>query len=65
MISSQYGVEFTESHYDKIKKVYSTWICMNPPENRKNTINRYSIKEEQLAGNVTENVQNYDFRLPF
>ena len=28
MISSQYGREFTGSHYEKIKKVYSIWICM-------------------------------------
>ena len=60
MISSQYGKEFTESHYEKIKKVYSLWICMDPPEYRKNTINRYSIQEECLAGNVKENPANYD-----
>lgn len=33
---------------------------MNPPKYRKNSINRYSIKEEQLAGNIAENVVNYD-----
>ena len=38
MISSQYGTEFTDSHYEKIKKVYSIWICMNPPEKRQNSI---------------------------
>ncbi len=60
MVSSQYGVEFTDSHYEKIKKVYSIWICMNPPEKRKNTINRYSLKEEQLIGNAFEKIENYD-----
>ena len=29
MLSSQYGVEFTDTHYEKLKKVYSIWICMN------------------------------------
>lgn len=33
MISAQYGTEFTKSHYEDIKKVYSIWICMNPPKN--------------------------------
>ena len=30
MVSSQYGTVFTKSHYGKIKKVYSIWICTNP-----------------------------------
>lgn len=60
MVSSQYGVEFTESHYDRIKKVYSIWICMNPPKYRRNSINRYFIKEEKLIGDVSERKENYD-----
>ena len=46
LVSAQYGTEFTNSHYEKIKKVYSIFICMNPPNYRKNTINQYSIQEE-------------------
>ncbi len=60
MISSQYGREFTKSHYDKIKKVYSIWICTNPPQYRKNTITRYRMMEENIVGDVTEPVKNYD-----
>lgn len=60
MISSQYGTEFTESHYENIKKVYSIWICMNPPKNRANSITRYHITEENLIGNVKEQQANYD-----
>ena len=60
MISSQYGREFTGSHYEKIKKVYSIWICMNPPKSRENTITRYRLVEEQLVGEATEPVRNYD-----
>ena len=55
MISSQYGTECTESHYSGIKKVYSVWICLNPPEERSNTITRYYIEEENLVGEVKEN----------
>ncbi len=60
MISAQYGTEFTDSHYENIRKVYSVWICINPPQNKQNTITRYAIKEENLVGRVTEKVENYD-----
>lgn len=60
LISSQYGVEFTNAHYERIKKVSSIWICINPPGYRKNTINRYTIQEENLIGNVLEKKENYD-----
>lgn len=60
MISSQYGTEFTQSHYENIKKVYSLWICMNPPKNRENSITRYYISEESLVGNVKEQKSDYD-----
>ncbi len=60
MISSQYGREFTGSNYAKIKKVYSIWICMNPPKKRENTITRYRLVEEHLVGEAVEPVRNYD-----
>ena len=60
MISSQYGREFTGSHYEKLKKVYSIWICMNPPRRRENTITRYRLTEEHLVGEAVEPVQHYD-----
>lgn len=60
MISSQYGTEFTDSEYGKIKKVYSIWICLNPPMYRQNTINRYAIREENMIGTLTEKREHYD-----
>ena len=60
MVSSQYGTVFTNSHYEKIKKVYNIFICINPPNYRKNTINRYSVTEENMIGNVHEKEENYD-----
>lgn len=59
-ISSQYGREFTGSHYENIKKVYSIWICMDPPKNRENTITRYRLTEEHLVGKAEELVKYYD-----
>ena len=60
MISAQYGTEFTKSHYEKIKKVYSVFICINPPVYRRNTINCYSVHEINMIGNVKERKENYD-----
>ena len=60
MISSQYGTEFTETQYEKIRKVYSIWICPNPPKKRENTITRYFVQEENLVGQVSEQKENYD-----
>jgi hypothetical protein len=60
MISAQYGTEFTDARYDKVKKVFSIWICLNPSKEKGNSITKYSIKEENLVGNVKEKVTNYD-----
>jgi len=60
MISAQQGVQFANSHYEKLQKVYSIWICTNPPKCRANTITLYSIGEHNLVGSVRENVRNYD-----
>jgi len=60
MISSQYGTVFTQSHYEKIQKVYSVWICTNPPQKRRNTITEYSLTEKQHVGNMKENKEYYD-----
>lgn len=60
MISSQYGRVFNNSHYEKIEKVYSIWICINPPRYRRNSVNLYKFHEEQLYGEVKEKKENYD-----
>ena len=60
MISAQYGTEFIDSHYEKIKKVYSIWVCLNPPKKWQNSITRYRITEENLIGNVKQKKQHYD-----
>ncbi len=60
MISSQYRTEFSGSHYEKIKKVYSIWVCTNPPKYRRNTITAYSMNETNIVGEVAEQKGNYD-----
>lgn len=60
MISGQYGTEFTAPHYEDIHKVYSIWICINPPKQRRYSIAEYCITENCKVGNVREQTENYD-----
>ncbi|WP_370850935.1 hypothetical protein [Megasphaera sp.] len=59
LISSQKETEFVNSDYDKIKKVYTIWICMEAPDG-KSAINRYQLKEQHLLHRYKEPRQNYD-----
>lgn len=60
MISAQHNTEFREPHYDKIKKVYSIWICMNPSKKAGNTITRYRICKENTVGLLEDQRESYD-----
>ena len=59
LLSSQKETEFTNSDYDKIKKIYTIWICMEAPHG-KSAINRYQLKEQHLLHRYKEPCQNYD-----
>ncbi len=54
VLSQQMGVEYTSKDYDGAKKVYSVWICMNPPgftvDGKKvaETIVKYSLSPKLL-----------------
>lgn len=60
MISSQYSREFTNSHYENIKKVYSIWVCMEPNKEDINTITTYRIVKENNLGNSKDVPKTYD-----
>lgn len=49
LISSQKGINFVNSEYDKIKKVYSIWICMDEDDDG-DSISRISLKQDTLFG---------------
>ena len=49
-ISAEYGTVFTKSHYEKIEKVYSIWICMDPPGEKRNTIEGIKLQGVGLYG---------------
>lgn len=60
LISSQYNVEFKNFNFDKLKKVYSIWICTHAPLEYANTITEYRFKPENLVGEMPDIPQNYD-----
>ena len=60
LIASQNGVEFTGKNFQDIKKVYSIWVCMDPPKKWQNNITRYAMREEKLMGETRELRENYD-----
>lgn len=60
LISAQHGTVFTKSDYQKLRKVYSIWICVNPAKKFRNTITRYSLKPETIIWNAVEAPENYD-----
>ena len=55
MISEQMGREVRNSHYEKLRKVYSIWICMNCSQKDANTISEYQIQKVRQVGNYTKN----------
>ena len=60
LISSQKNVVFVNSHYEKLRKVYSIWIQMNTSKKKQNTMNRYRVIEENLIGQYHDKSINYD-----
>ena len=60
LISSQYGVEFTNSQFGNIRKVYSIWVCADPPKAYRNTITRYRMIEENMVGEIHAEIKDYD-----
>ena len=60
MISSQYGTVFVKSHYEKIQKVYSIWICTMPTKKWEYNISRYRLTEDHLIGHTQAERSHYD-----
>ena len=59
LISSQKERDFTKSDYGKIKKIYTIWLCFEPPKGKGSGINKYTITEKHLYGSCKEDAENY------
>ncbi len=60
LISAQYGTEFAHSHYERIKKVYSIWVCTDPPQSSRNTITHFDIQKTDQVGFWEVKKSDYD-----
>lgn len=60
MISDQINTEFTTENYDGLKKVYSIWICFNPPKYIGNTITKFYLTQENIIGDIYCDRSEYD-----
>ena len=59
LLSSQYHRDFSHSEYEKLRKVYSIWIVMNPTERNANTISSIAFRQTPLLGDPEDN-RGYD-----
>lgn len=60
MLSSQMETEFSPPHYGDLRKVYSIWVCFDPPKHVGNAISEYSIQKEDLIGHIPCKRDDYD-----
>ena len=56
LIDQQKGRTFNFEDYDKLRKVYSIWICTNPRIEQRDSINYYSFNEECIKGDYKTNI---------
>ena len=54
------GIEFSNSNYDNIKKVYSIWICTEAPQYIGNAISTYDIHKTDIVGAIPDIPEHYD-----
>ena len=60
MVSAQKESVFHNSDYDKLQKVYSIWLCINPEADVRGVCNTYSMTETCLAKEFHFPKEQYD-----
>ena len=63
LISAQGRTEVKGEGYDRLKKVYSVWICTTPPVELRDTIVLFRLGKSVLAGTVPDDAfrrEDYD-----
>lgn len=60
MISSQKETIFQNNDYDKIRKVYSIWICMNPRQYNSGSITEFHLTPQNLVSAGKYRKSEYD-----
>lgn len=60
ILSAQKETVFVKSHYEKLRKVYSVWVCTDVPKYYQNTITAYQMTESNYVGDVQADKEHYD-----
>ena len=60
LLPRQKGTVFTGSDYGKLQKVYTIWICLEPPKMKQNTVTIFSMEPKQLVGSAEYDRMKYD-----
>ena len=60
LISAQKEKYWSKSEYANINKVYTIWICLNPPQKSEGFINLYELTERNLLGTTKLSAVDYD-----
>ena len=60
LISSQKEKEFEKDDYNKLKKIFSIWVCMDVQNYRADSIQEYRLNEKVIHGKFKDEVKNYD-----
>ena len=62
MLSAQRANWDSGSDYSRLKKVYSIWLCTNPPRGLEDTITVYSMAEHMVQGRGWRDPSEYDLQ---
>ena len=49
-----------KSHYERVRKVVSIWVCAHPPRKYAGTVTRFGLRPEWLVGEVEYRSQDYN-----
>ena len=60
MLSMQYEDQIKGSRYENLKKVYSIWICLNPPKEERGSITEISLDKKVHVGYNRIRKEDYD-----
>ena len=60
MLSMQYEDQIRGSRYENLKKVYSIWICLNPPKEERGSITEISLDKKVHVGYNRIRKEDYD-----
>lgn len=59
-LSSEFGGAVESADYKNLQKAYSIWICFNSPSKKKDTIQKYYVKKEDVLGSLDVPKNAYD-----